>query len=219
MARVHPMFVIERCHVCGLVLRESQVQYLGADGRTTHRECTDPILIERQLHGLYMMAGLCARTFVKTVAGERFEVPTSQIMSVDLFKDGLMLRTGVPVARQRLLLHGVELTVGKLSDYGNIVDATVLMAEPRRALVVEALQTVIRHERESTVAHLRAELEQTRLERDSAYGMLHNFGREIQDELRRPDAPGNARQLLWDMRDGLESMFDGDRYQGAQQRG
>jgi hypothetical protein len=129
-------------------------------------------VIERQLHGLYMMAGLCTRTFVKPVAGERFEVLTTQNMSVNLLKDGLMLRTGVPVARQRLLLHGVELTVGKLSDYGNIAGATVLMAEPRRPLVVQALQAVIRCERESTVARLYAELAQTRLERDEAYALF-----------------------------------------------
>ena len=208
-----------RCHVCRRVLREFQVQYLGADGRTTHRECTDPIVIERQLHGSYMMAGLCTRTFVKTVAGERFEVPTTLSMSVNLFKDGLMLRTGVPVARQRLLLHGVELTVGKLSDYGNIADATVLMAEPRRPLVVQALQAVIRCERESTVARLYAELAQTRLERDEAYALFAHLDGEIQAELRQPDVPGSARRELVRLHTGFTAVMSSETFQRAQQRG
>jgi hypothetical protein len=214
MSRVRP-----RCHVCGLVLRDSHVQDQDAAGRWTHRECTDPIVVERELHGMYMMMGLCTRTFVKTVAGERLEMPTTHRMSVNLFKDAVMLRTGVPVAQQRLLLHGFELTDGKLSDYGIITGATVLMVAPRRALVVEALQAVIRHERESTVARLRAELAQTRAERDDAYALFANTDDDIQDELRRPDAPGNARHVLLQFHQNFTAMFGDESFQRAQQRG
>jgi hypothetical protein len=216
MARVHPMFVIERCHVCGLVLHESQVQDLGADGRMTHRQCTDPLVIDRMRHGMFLQLGLSVLVYVIDLDGQQHEVPVTRGMSVAIFKEALFMITGVPITEQRLQFRGARLEAGALERYGVNEHDTVVMEGRRRALVVEALQTVIRHERESTIARLRAELEQTRAERDEAYGSLRRVRHAAQDAI---DDPSGDYQFLFSITDDVDEVMNGDLYQAAMHRG
>ena len=118
MARVHPMFVIERCHVCGLVLRESQLRDEDAAGRWVHRDC-DPAIANRARHCLFMQRGLSTLVYVIDPDGQHHEVPTTRGMPVSLFKEALMLRTGVPIADQRLQFRGAMLEDGALERGGD----------------------------------------------------------------------------------------------------
>jgi hypothetical protein len=210
------MFVIEHCHVCGLVIRPSDVWDQDAAGRWTHRQCTDPLVVDRARHGLFHQLGLSVLVYVIDLDGQQREVPVTRGMSVALFKEVLFSITGVPVADQRLRFRGVMLMDGALERYGITEHATVLMAGQRRALAVEALQAVIRHERESTIEHLRAELEQTRAERDEAYGSLRRVRHATQDEI---DNPSGSFQVLFYITDDIDEVMDGDLYRSAVSRG
>ena len=215
MARVHPMFVIERCHVCGLVLRESQLLDQDAAGRWVHRAC-DPAIAHRQRHCIFMQLGLSTLVYVIDPDGHEHEVPVTRGMPVYLFKEALMLRTGVPIADQRLQFRGAMLEDGALERYGITEHDTVVMGGHRQALMVEALQAVIRHERESTIARLRAELEQTRAERDEAYGSLHRVRHAAQDEI---DDPGGSYQFLFYITDDVDRVMNSELYRAAVRRG
>ena len=215
MARVHPMFVIERCHVCGLVLRPSQILDQDAAGRWVHRAC-DPAIAHRERHCIFMQLGLSTLVYVIDPDGQHHEVPTTRGMPVSLFKEALMLRTGVPIAEQRLQFRGAVLGDGVLEAYGIAEHDTVVMAGRRRALVVEALQTVIRHEREPTVARLRAELEQTRAERDEAYASLRRIRHAVQDETNHPS---ESYQVLFYIADDVDAVMAGELYRAAVRRG
>jgi hypothetical protein len=217
MARVHPMFVIERCHVCGLVIRPSDVQDQDA-GRMTHRQCTDPLVIDRTRHGMFLQLGLSVLVYVIDLDGQEHEVPVTRGMSVTLFKEALFAITGVPITEQRLQFRGARLEAGALERYGVNEHDTVVMAGRRRALVVEALQAVIRHERESTVARLRAELEQTRAERDEAYDSLRRIRDGAQREIDGPSGEV-APPVVFYALDDADEVMNGDLYRAAMRRG
>ena len=216
MARVHPMFVIERCNVCGLVIRPSDVAYEDAAGRKTHRQCTDPLVIDRTRHGLFLQLGLSVLVHVIDPDGQEHQVPVTRGMTVSLFKEALLAHTGVPIAEQRLQVRGTWLVDGALERYGPLEHATVLMAGRRRALVVEALQAVIRHERESTIARLRAELELARAERDEAYGSLRRIRHAVQEEI---DYPSGSYQVLFWVVDEADRVMEGELRRTAVRRG
>ena len=82
--------------------------------------------------------------------------------------------------------------------------------------MVEALQAVIRHERESTIARLRAELELARAERDEAYGSLRRVRHAAQDEI---DDPSGSYQFLFYITDDVDEVMEGDLYRSAVSRG
>jgi hypothetical protein len=209
------MFIINRCHVCGLVLRESHIQDEDAEGRMTHRKCTDPAVTDRQRHGLFLQCGLSVLVFVVDLNDQQHEVQVTRGMPVSLFKEAVAVHTGVPIADQRLLFRGGVLGDGTLDHYGITEHDVVLMEGRRQALVVEALQAVIRHERESTIACLRAELEQTRAERDEAYDSLRRLRYVAQDEINGTE---NDVIFSW-VTDVVDELMNGELYGNAVRRG
>jgi hypothetical protein len=163
-----------------------------------------------------MRLGMSTLVHVIDPDGHEHEVPVTRAMPVALFKEALLVHTGVPIADQRLQFRGVMLEDGALELYGITEHTTVVMEGRRQALMVEALQAVIRHERESTVARLRAELEQTRAERDEAYGSLRRVRHAAQDEI---DDPSGSYQFLFYITDNVDRVMNGERYRAAVRRG
>ena len=83
-------------------------------------------------------------------------------------------------------------------------------------LSVEALNVVIRHERESTIACLRAELEQTRAERDEAYAKLSHVREVAEFEI---DDTGSYQLPYKYIRKHIDQWMDGELFRAAMRRG
>ena len=86
----------------------------------------------------------------------------------------------------------------------------------REALSVEALHVVIRHERESTIACLRAELEQTRAERDEAYEKLSHVREVAEWEINATDSYTFPYKYI---RQHIDRWMNGELYGNAMRRG
>jgi hypothetical protein len=190
---------MSHCHVCRLVLSEDDIQDYYA-GRWTHRHCTEPVTVMRMRQGLLQTFG-ATPIYVRT-PDEDVSIYAKPDMPVHLFRQLVNARVG-PV--ERLVFHGRELDGGNLEDYYIKLGSTILAGSRRRVDVVTALQTVIRHEHDSTMVQLRRELVEAQSQRDVAVRFLHFIHEDIGQSV---DAVTTMRLL----RDELGEFFDSESY-------
>ena len=133
---------------------------------------------------------------------EKVSIYAQPDMPVHLFRQLVNARLGTV---ERLVFHGRELDGGKLEDYYIKLGSTILAGPRRQADVVAALQTVIRHERESTMVQLRRELAEAQAQRDVAVRFLHLIHEDIGQSV---DAVTTMRLLRGD----LGEFFDSESY-------
>ena len=193
---------MSHCHVCRLVLSEDDIQdYDG--GRWTHRHCTDPVTVMRMRQGLLQTFG-ATPIYVRT-PDEKVSIYAKPDMPVHLFRQLVNARVG-PV--ERLVFHGRELDGGNLEDYNIKLGSTILAGPRRQVDVVTALQTVIRHEHDSTMVQLRRELAEVQSQRDVAVRFLHLIHEDIGQSVDAVTAVTTMRLL----RDDLGEFFDSESY-------
>ena len=190
---------MSRCHVCRLVLTEDDIQDEDA-GRWTHRHCTDPVTVVCMRQGLLQAFG-APPIYVRT-PDEKVSIYAQPDMPVHVFRQLVNARLGTV---ERLVFHGRELDGGKLEDYYIKLGSTILAGPRRQADVVAALQTVIRHESESTIIQLRRELAQAQAQRDAAVRVLHLIHEDIGESV-------NEVSTMRLLRDGLDQFFESESY-------
>jgi hypothetical protein len=190
---------MSHCHVCSLVLSEDDIQDYDA-GRWTHRHCTDPVTVQRMRQGLLQAFG-APPIYVRT-PDVKVSIYAQPGMPVHVFRQLVNARLGTV---ERLVFHGRELDGGKLEDYHIKLGSTILAGPRRQVDVVAALQTVIRHERESTMVQLRRELVEAQAQRDTAVRFLHLIHEDIGESV-------DAVATMGLLRDDLGEFFDSEGY-------